>query len=68
LANPKAGYRLDNYIFDKISNRFIKTAFTIIDFCKHLTTHDIVTELIFLKKFFLPFLRKTQLFIGSAEQ
>jgi hypothetical protein len=49
-ANPKAGYRifgkgripdilpdiwLDNYIFGKISNKFIKTASTIIDFCKH---------------------------------
>jgi hypothetical protein len=26
---------LDNYIFGKISNKFIKTALTIIDFCKH---------------------------------
>jgi hypothetical protein len=41
-ANPKAGYRisgkgliLDNYIFGKISNKFIKTALTITIFCKH---------------------------------
>jgi hypothetical protein len=35
-ANPKAGYRiLDNNIFGKISNKFIKTASTIIHFCKH---------------------------------
>jgi hypothetical protein len=26
----------DNYIFGQISNKFIKTAVTIIDFCKHL--------------------------------
>jgi hypothetical protein len=25
---------LDNYIFDQISNKFIKTALKIIDFCK----------------------------------
>jgi hypothetical protein len=49
-ANPKAEYRIsgkgripdirpdtwvDNYIFGKISNKFIKIALTIIDFCKH---------------------------------
>jgi hypothetical protein len=49
-ANPKAGYRisgkgripdirpdtwLHNYIFGPISNKFVKTALTIIDFCKH---------------------------------
>jgi hypothetical protein len=49
-ANQKAGYRisgkgrkpdirpdtsLDNYIFGKISNKFIKTALPITDFCKH---------------------------------
>jgi hypothetical protein len=26
---------LDNYIFGQISNKFIKTALTIIEFCKH---------------------------------
>jgi hypothetical protein len=26
---------LDNYIFGKISNKFMKTAFTIEEFCKH---------------------------------
>jgi hypothetical protein len=50
LANPKAGYRisgngripdirpdtwLDNYIFGKLSNNFIKIALIIIDVCKH---------------------------------
>jgi hypothetical protein len=49
-ANPKAGYRisgkgripdirpdtwLGNYIFFKISNKFIKAACTILGFCKH---------------------------------
>jgi hypothetical protein len=49
-ANPKAGYRisgkglipdiwtdtwLDNYIFGKILNKFMKSALTAIDFCKH---------------------------------
>jgi hypothetical protein len=49
-ANQKAGYRisgkdripdirpdtwLDNYIFGKISNKCMKTALPIIDFCKH---------------------------------
>jgi hypothetical protein len=49
-TNPKAGYRisdrgriadirpdtwLDNFIFGKILNKFIKTALTIIDFCEH---------------------------------
>jgi hypothetical protein len=49
-SNPKAGYRisgnvripdirpvtwLDNYIFDKITNKFIKIALTIVDLSKH---------------------------------
>jgi hypothetical protein len=52
-ANPKAGYRisgkgrisgrLDNYIFGQISNKFIKTTLAIIGFCKHSTTHDLLT-------------------------
>jgi hypothetical protein len=34
---------LDNYIFGKISNKFMKTALTVtIDFCKHQIKHDIV--------------------------
>jgi hypothetical protein len=46
LASPKAGYlisgkgpipdiRLYNYIFGHTSNKLIKTALTIIGFCKH---------------------------------
>jgi hypothetical protein len=69
-ANPKAGYRIsgkgripdirpdtwfDKYIFGKISNKFVKT---IIDFCKQQTKHDLVTKLIFLQIFFLPYLKK----------
>jgi hypothetical protein len=49
-ANSKAGYRIsvkgripdirpdtwfDNYIFGKISNKCLRTAFTILDFCKY---------------------------------
>jgi hypothetical protein len=49
MANPKAGYRiygkgritdirpdtwLDNYIFGQMSDKFIKPALTIADFCK----------------------------------
>jgi hypothetical protein len=32
---------LDNYIFGKISNEFMKTAVTIIDFCKRQIKHDL---------------------------
>jgi hypothetical protein len=36
---PDTGIRpdiwLENYIFGKISNKFMKTALTTIDFCKH---------------------------------
>jgi hypothetical protein len=68
-AKPNAGYRIsgqksgkgripdirqdtwfDKYIFSKISNKFVKK---IIDFFKHQTKHDLVTKLIFVKKFFL---------------
>jgi hypothetical protein len=45
----------DNYIFGKISNKFVKT---IIDFCKHQTKQDLVTKLIFMQFFFLPYLKK----------
>jgi hypothetical protein len=64
-AKPKAGYRIsgkgripdirpdtwfDNYIFVKISNKFVKT---IIVFCNHQTKQDQVTKLIFMQIFFL---------------
>jgi hypothetical protein len=67
--NPKSGYRipvsskgripdirletwLDNYTFSQIPNKFIKTALTIIDF------HDLVTKIIFVHIFFLPYLKE----------
>jgi hypothetical protein len=37
---------LNNYTFGKISNKFIKTALTILDLCKHAKKHDLVTKLI----------------------
>jgi hypothetical protein len=40
----------DNYIFGKISNKFVKT---IIDFCKPQTKQDLVTKLICMQIFFL---------------
>jgi hypothetical protein len=40
----------DNYIFGKITNKFVKT---IIDFCKHQTKQDLVTQLIFMQIVFL---------------
>jgi hypothetical protein len=59
-----AGYRMSSRIsdrilglttifFGKISNKFMKTALTIIDFCKHKIEHDLVTILIFAQIFFL---------------
>jgi hypothetical protein len=44
---------LDNYIFDKISNNFIKTDLTIIEFCKDEAKYDLLTKLIFVEHFFL---------------
>jgi hypothetical protein len=44
---------LDNYIFGKISNKFMKTALPIIDFCKHCIKNDLVTMCIFMQILFL---------------
>jgi hypothetical protein len=72
-ANPKSGYRisgkgripdirpdtwLNNYTFGKISNKFIKTALTILFLCKHATKHDLVTKLIFVLIFFLALIEE----------
>jgi hypothetical protein len=54
LPDIRQDTSLDKYFFSKISNKFVKTAWTIIDFfCKHSTKHDLVTKLIFVHIFFI---------------
>jgi hypothetical protein len=56
----RAGYQiygrilgLTTVFFGKISNKFMKTALPITDFCKHKIKHDLVTMWIFMQIFFL---------------
>jgi hypothetical protein len=48
---PNTGYPAG--YFGKISNKFMKTVLTILDFCSHKIKHDLVTKLMFVQIFFL---------------